>query len=164
MKTDALTIKATDEEKAKKALVFKGGIGNWRVSKTEEINFPQGMLEMRQNRAVEVEELEFNDLRLTIDDEYDTDKLCQMFEQHKRVMIRAELAGSGKSYACERMRARGHKVIFVCPTNVLAEKYKEHGCTLNKFFGIGLTEESKVTRFDDASYDTIVFDESSSTA
>ena len=82
-----------------------------------------------------------------------------MFEQHKRVMIRAELAGSGKSYACEKMRARGHNVIFVCPTNVLAEKYKEHGCTLNKFFGIGLTEESKVTRFDDTNYDTIVFDE-----
>jgi len=57
------------------------------------------------------------------------------------------------------MRTRGHNVIFVCPTNVLAEKYKEHGCTLNKFLGIGLTEETKIARFDDTNYDTVVFDE-----
>ena len=79
VKTDALTIKAIDFEKAKKAIVFNGSIGNWRISKTDDIKFPQGMLEMRQNRIVEVEELKFNDIPLTIEEEYDTDKLCHIF-------------------------------------------------------------------------------------
>ena len=35
VKTDALTIKKKDLEKAKALLDFTAGIGNWRVSKTE---------------------------------------------------------------------------------------------------------------------------------
>ncbi|MFM7984884.1 MAG: hypothetical protein ACKPKO_36745, partial [Candidatus Fonsibacter sp.] len=42
-------------------------------------------------------------------------------------------------------------------TNRLANNYKENGCTLNKFFGIGLTERTKMAKFDDSVYDTIVF-------
>ena len=61
--------------------------------------------------------------------------LCEQFEQHKRVMIRAMYAGSGKSYCCEHMTKMGHNVLFVCPTNVLCIKYGVHGITLNKFFG-----------------------------
>ena len=38
------------------------------------------------------------------------------------------------------METRGHKVLFECPTNKLANNYKEHGNTNNKFFCIGLTE------------------------
>ena len=40
VKTDALTISEGDLEKAKQLLNFKTGIGNWRVSKTEDIKFP----------------------------------------------------------------------------------------------------------------------------
>ncbi|MFM7986614.1 MAG: hypothetical protein ACKPKO_45595 [Candidatus Fonsibacter sp.] len=47
----------------------------------------------------------------------------------------------------------------MCPTNKLANNYKEHGCTINKFFGIGLTEGTKMAKFDDNNYDTRVFDE-----
>ena len=57
------------------------------------------------------------------------------------------------------MRNRGHKVLFVCPTNKLACKYGEHGCTVNRFFGIGLTDNSRMAMFDDSVYDTVVFDE-----
>ena len=74
-------------------------------------------------------------------------------------MIRAEYAGCGKSYACERMQQREHNVLFVCPTNVLAAKYGGNGVTINIFFSIGMTEDSKLKRFDDTPYDTIVFDE-----
>ena len=49
--------------------------------------------------------------------------------------------------------------MFVCPTNVLAQKNEENGITLNKFFSIGMTEDSKMAKFDDSPYDTIVFDE-----
>ena len=52
-----------------------------------------------------------------------------------------------------------HKVLFVCPTNKLTQNSKENGVTLNKFFSIGMTEDSNLARFDDSPYDVIVFDE-----
>ena len=57
------------------------------------------------------------------------------------------------------METRGRKVLFVCPTNKLANNYKEHGCTVNKFFGVGLTEGTNMSKFDNIGYNTIVFDE-----
>ena len=53
-------------------------------------------------------------------------------------MIRANLPGSGKSYACEHMRNRGHNVLFVCPTNKLVQKYGSSGVTINGFFSISI--------------------------
>ena len=55
-------------------------------------------------------------------DEYDMVYICKFLEQYKRVMVRAEFAGCGKSYACKEMEKLGHKVLFVCPTNVLTQK------------------------------------------
>jgi hypothetical protein len=77
-------------------------------------------------------------------------------------MIRAVFAGSGKSFACKAMEQRGHKVLFVCPTNKLVQNNRESGVTLNQFFGVGFSEDGGVTRmskFDDKPYDVIVFDE-----
>ena len=74
-------------------------------------------------------------------------------------MIRAEYGGCGKSFACEAMKERGHRVLFVCPTNKLAKKYGSDGITINKFFGIGLAEENRVKCFDHSQHDVIVFDE-----
>ena len=39
VKTDAFTIKSSDVEKAKQLINFESGIGNWRLSKTEDIIF-----------------------------------------------------------------------------------------------------------------------------
>jgi hypothetical protein len=159
VKTDALTINSDDLEKAKELLNFSQGFGNWRLSKTEDIKYPTSWWEMKENNEIKIEDLKVNNIDLSIAEEYDVDPLCNLFEQHKRVMIRAELAGCGKSYCCEQMKRKGHKVLFVCPTNVLADKYGDDGITLNKFFSVGMTENSVLARFDDTAYDTIVFDE-----
>ena len=50
-------------------------------------------------------------------------------------------------------------MLFVCPTNKLTQNSKENGVTLNKFFSIGIAEESHMAKFDDSPYDVIVFDE-----
>ena len=54
-------------------------------------------------------------------------------------------------------------MLFACPSNVLAQTYctqeYKSGVTLNEFFGIGLTENSKVEKRDDTNFDVIVFDE-----
>jgi len=59
------------------------------------------------------------------------------------------------------MEDRGHKVLFVCPTNKLVQNNRENGITLNMFFGVGMSEEKnqRISKFDDSSYDVIVFDE-----
>ena len=78
-------------------------------------------------------------------------------------MVRADLPGSGKSYACEHMTKRDHNVMFVTPTNKLVQKYGVNGVTLNKFFGICINKTSDdkktMSKFDDSEYDVIVFDE-----
>ena len=74
-------------------------------------------------------------------------------------MVRADLPGSGKSYACKSMERLGHKVLFVVPTNKLAQNNKDNGVTLNHFFGVGMSSDQKMAKFDDSDFDTIIFDE-----
>ena len=57
------------------------------------------------------------------------------------------------------MKKRGHNVLFVCPTNKLVQKYGDSGITLNKFFSIGVSKDTKMPKFDDSDYDVVVFDE-----
>ena len=95
VKTDALTINKNNLEKAKTLLDFTAGTGNWMVSKTEDIKFLQSKWEMRENNEIIVEALKVNNIELTLQEEYDVDHLCNLFEEHKRVMVRAEYAGSG---------------------------------------------------------------------
>jgi len=160
-KTDAFTIPANGLDKAKELLNWENGLGSWRLSKIDEIKFPceDLRLALKDNKLIEITEFKTYPLELTTEDEYNVDKLCEYFENIKKVMIRGEYPGSGKSYACEHMVKRGHKVLFVCPTNKLTCKYGQNGCTINKFFGIGLSEHTKLAKFNDTEYDTIVFDE-----
>ena len=119
VKTDALTINSGNLKQAKKLLNFKIRIGNWRASKTEESKFSNCKIELKENTEVIIEDLKLNHIDLTIEEEYDTDHLCNLFEEHKKVMIRAEYAGSGKSFSCEHMLHRGHKVVpmpYQCAT------------------------------------------------
>ena len=48
-------------------------------------------------------------------------------------MVRAEYAGCGKSYAARYMNRLKYKVLFVCPTNKLAQNNGVNGVTINIF-------------------------------
>ena len=160
VKTDAFTINASDLVSCQKLLNFEKNIGNWRVSKTEDIIFPYGKQATTQDN-LQIKIIDPVSVELEVIDEWDTKAICKLFENHKSVMVKAEYAGSGKTYACKYMEQLGHKVLFVCPTNVLVQNNRESGCTLNDFFSVGITEDAtkKMTKFDDSSYDVIVFDE-----
>ena len=123
VKTDAFTIHKDDVEKARQLLDFGSNFGQWRVSKIEDIVFPTKLIQYREVDSVKITEHQTHDIELTIEEEYDTAKLCNIAEEKRRIMNRAELPGSGKSYWCEHMMKLGYKVLFVCPTNVLAQKY-----------------------------------------
>ncbi|MFM7981780.1 MAG: hypothetical protein ACKPKO_20930 [Candidatus Fonsibacter sp.] len=118
---------------------------------------PSKTLQQKENNDIKIEPLIVN--MLDVPDEYDTTYICKLFGQYKRVMVRAEYAGCGKSYACQEMEKKlEHKVLFVCPTNRLAQNNKDNGVTLNKFFSVGMEEYGIVAKFDDSIYYVIVFD------
>jgi hypothetical protein len=94
------------------------------------------------------------------------DKVCKIFEEKRRVIVRAKFAGSGKSHACKHMQRRGHNVVFVCPTNKLCQAINRRrrnkdikAVTANHFFGIGLTEEAGLRASTTRSTSVVVFNE-----
>ena len=99
--------------------------------------------------------------QLAVNNEWDVNEMRDHFEKHRRVMVRAEFAGCGKTFACKAMEARGHKVLFVCPTNKLAQNNIENGVTLNSFFGVGMTDDpaQRIDKCDDSGYDVLYVDE-----
>ncbi len=77
-------------------------------------------------------------------------------------MVRAEIAGCGKSFACKAMKARGHKALFVRPTNKLAKNIILKTVLPDEIlFGWGMTDDlaRRIATCDDSFYDVIVFDE-----
>jgi hypothetical protein len=127
------------------------------VSKTTDINIPYEAVKVRPCLSFPFAKLTTNNL--TANREWDADEIRDLFETHRRAMVRAEHAGCGKPYSCEALENRGHKVFFVCPTNKLAQNSRENGTTLNQFFSVAMTETQKMSRFDDSPYAVIVFDE-----
>ena len=121
---------------------FGNGFGTWRKSKDDNIIKPSRPLQQKENHAIKIERLTVK--QLDVPDEYDTIYMCQWLEQHKRVLVRAEFAGCGKSYACKEMEWLRHKVLFVCPIDTLAPNIKEHGVRLNIFFSVGMTIRTKL--------------------
>jgi superfamily II DNA or RNA helicase len=70
---------------------------------------------------------------IKLNNEWDVKEICNVFKDKKRVTVRSDLPGCGKSYACEYMKTLGHKVLFVCPTNELLQNYNLDGVTHNRF-------------------------------
>ena len=86
---------------------FDTGIGTWRKSKDSNIILPSKTIEQKENHEINIEPLIVN--QLDVPDEYDTTYICRLFEKYKRVMVKAEYAGCGKSYACKEMENEGIK-------------------------------------------------------
>jgi hypothetical protein len=119
-------------------------------------------LTLLKNNEIKIKPVVVN--KLNVNNEWDNDEICKLFEEHKTVIVRAEYGGSGKSHACAHMAKLGYKVLFVSPTNVLCkELFKDHrvkSITINEFFGFGVNEENTfIKQFDSSEYNCIIFDE-----
>ena len=156
VKTDAFTIKAEDEEKATGLLDFHNDIGGWRVSKYDEIKLPHEGYKIVENQFINIPTYESKEIE--INDKYDTDDIISKIVEKRQCLLKAKYPGSGKSFIAERMRDKGYKVLFVCSTNKLVQKYGEDAKTANMFFGISFGN-AKLQPFDYSSYDVICFDE-----
>ena len=97
VKTDSFTILSSRIEEAEELLNWEAGIGSWRFSRSDDIKFPDAnnLLELKENSWKPLKEYPVRPIQLS--DEYDMDAICKHFEEKRRVMIRAEFAGCGKS-------------------------------------------------------------------
>ena len=156
VKTDAFTIARSDITKARELLIFNNETGGWRISNDEYIKFPSADYEITQNELIQIPIYESKTIDIV--DEYDTDNIIEIIEEHNIMMIRGEVPGAGKSYICQKMVDKGYKVIFVTPTNKLLQAFEGEAMTINKFFGINYGD-AKLEPFDFTDSDVIVFDE-----
>ena len=161
VKTDAFTVDADKIELVKSLLKFDNNMGSWRVSNTDDIAYPKQKLIKKLNIKIKIPKYEIN--ILDVKDEYDRVAICQLLEEHKQVMIKANTPGCGKSYICEGMVDLGYNVIFICPTNKLVQKYeaannKITSVTINKFFNIKMGDV-KLKSFDYSEFNVFIFDE-----
>ena len=140
----------------RRLLNFHGGIGGWRVNKTNDIKLPTVRYEIVKNELIKIPVS--HNKEIFVKDEYDTDAIIDEIVEKNPVLITAKIPGSGKSYIAEKMRDRGYKVLFVCSTNKLVQKYGKDAKTANVFFGISFGS-SKLKPFDYSDYDVICFDE-----
>ena len=154
VKTDAFTIKAEDEFKAREVLDFHDEIGGWRVSKYDDIKLPTDKYKIVKNEVVKIPVYENEEIKLK--DEYDMDEIWGHIYEKKQVMIRAKYAGCGKSYIAKHVKDK--KVLFAVPTNNLSQECGMEALTVNKFFGFGVKNE-KMKECDYSDYDVLVFDE-----
>ncbi len=75
------------------------------VQVAEPIN--KSIMALEENRLSQIHEHTTHNIEMTIEDEYNPDKLCGYIEEHKRIMSKAEYGGCGKSYTCKSMETRG---------------------------------------------------------
>ena len=155
VKTDAFVIDKCNLCKAKGVLKFGSEIGGWRWS--DKFNFPSKAFSKQPSILCGI--TEYQNKTGDVKDEWNTDEIIdEHIMTNKRLMIRASLPGSGKSYICKHLQNRNYKVLFVVPTNNLKQECGAEAMTTNKFFGISYGDE-RLEKFDYSDVDAIVFDE-----
>ena len=110
VKTDAFVIDKCNLSKAKGLMRFGGDIGDWRSC--DRFNFPSKPFFVKTSFLDDI--IEYENVTGEVKDERNTDEIIdEHVLNNRRLMIRAEYAGSGKSYICKHMKNRNYKVL-VC--------------------------------------------------
>ena len=155
VKTDVFVIDKCNLGKAKEVLKFDNEIGEWRWN--DKFKFPHKAFCKQSSVLCDI--TEYKNETGIVKDKWNTDEIIdEHIMTNKRLMIRAEFAGSDKSYICQHLQNRNYQVLFVVPTNSLKQECGAEAMTINKFFGISFGDE-RLENFDYSDVDVIVFDE-----
>ena len=169
VKTDCLTIHEDDVDKVygynfcrvwrEGLLKFGTDIGTWRLEEKKTITLPTQLYTYKFNEVPEIPKI--SNVKVEIEDQWDTKAICEKIMLRNPVIIRARFAGSGKSYIGEYFQNMGKNVLFVVPTNRLLQEKEVEATTNNKFFSIAVHDDvgEKLPQLDYSSFDIIVFDE-----
>lgn len=154
VKIDAFTIPMKNLKKAKKILLFHSSFGNW--SYKSDFSYPTLPYKSIENNNIEIEATVNNNVN--INNEFNTQNICNIIIELKNMLILGNTPGAGKSYIASAIKLNK---LFVVPTNKLVCKYRSDGysaVTINKFFSISINKE-KYIPFDYSEFECIIFDE-----
>ena len=157
VKTDAFIIDRKNIDKAKTLIKFSTKRGGWRAEDNKQVSPPSDIYKIKVNELSEIPT--YNNVKIRVKDEYDTKSICEQIVSCNPVLIKAKLAGSGKSYIGEYMKNLGYNVLFVCSNNKQKQETEADAVTLNKFFSIPIEAGERLPTFDHSDYNCIVFDE-----
>ena len=87
------------------------------------------------------------------------DNLCGYIVQETIMMIKARRTVVAERATPASPSRRGRAILCARPANKLASNDNTDRCTINKTFGIALTESTTMAKFDDNGYGRILFDE-----
>ena len=134
------------------------GIGQWKVEKDKQINFPVDEYKYKFNEFIDIKEME-NETS-TVRDEWETEEICRMIEVKNPCIIRGKYPGTGKSHIAEHFQKLGKKVCMVVPNNrQLQERKGVEAVTYNRFFSVAVDVNDKLPAYDYEPFDVICFDE-----
>lgn len=154
VKTDAFHVAKKDVRKARRILQFGSEAGQWRVE-NKKVNYVEDTYTWKYNELVKIPI--FKSERVDIEDEWDTQAICEKIIRRKRMMIRAKYAGSGKSFIGKHLQKMGYETLFVVPQNMLKQEIECDAVTLNTFFSVAVGG-GKLPPYDYSGFQVIVFD------
>ena len=146
VKTDAFIIDRKNIDKAKTLIKFSTRRGGWRAEDNKQVSPPSDIYKIKANELSEIPT--YKNVKIRVKDEYDTESICEQIVSCNPVLIKAKLAGSGKSYIGEYMKKLGYTVLFACPNNKQKQETEADAITLNKFFSIPIEAGERLPTFD----------------
>ena len=156
VKTDAFHSAKKDMKKARKLVEFGSEIGQSRVEK-KRVGYVQERYVWKHNENPRMPV--YKNERLEVEDEWNVERICKDIVRKRNCMIRANYAGAGKSSIGKHLALMGHNVLLVVPQNMLKQEVECEAVTMNSSFGIAMSNESKMPKYDQSELDVIVFDE-----
>ena len=157
VQTDAFIIDRENLDKAKTLIKFSTRRGGWRAEENKQVSPPSDLYKIKATELSEIPT--YNNVKIRPKDEYDTKSICEQIVACHPDLIKARLAGSGKSYIGEYMKNLGYDVLFACPNNKQKQETEADATTLNKSFSIPIGAGERLPTFDHSDYKCIVFDE-----
>ena len=155
--TDAFIIDRKNIDTAKTLIKFSTRRGGWRAEDNKQASPPSNIYKIKANELSEIPT--YNNVKICPKDEYETKSICEQIVACHPVLIKARLAGSGKSYIGEYMKNLGCNVLFVCPNSKQKQETEADAITLNKLFSIPIEAGERLPTVDHSDYNCIVFDE-----
>jgi len=159
IKTDSILVFESKEELEKHFTFNPNVIGGLKFESGKTCT--DSPIVQRSNYAFSIPQEQINNIE--IKNEYDTNELKIIFDNHNRILIKGLYPGVGKSFAVLNYKGV-KKILFVTPFNKLAQQTRVKGCdaiTMNMllgYYGDGKDYVKTVT-YDISNYDCICFDE-----
>ena len=141
----------------KGALDIGKGIGQWKVEEEKHINFPADEYKYKFNEFIKIDKIENEEVK--VEDEWDTDAICEKLEVRNPCLIKGKYPGTGKLYIAEHFGKLGKSVCMVVPNNRQLQEKETEATTYNKFFSVAVDANEKLPAYDYEPYDVICFDE-----